>query len=132
MPNKIRIIRDSVCAGDDITAPHETYFEIMPWQTLKAWLEQFKDYLPKQPDAIWTIRADDEKPLAFMTCDENRTPTIDTLHPYKLMSEINMQFIQCRHTCRYEYKNKYPDTMSLIEIKDDLMTKAMQEGGEAK
>ncbi len=125
MQDKIRVTRDSVCAGDSIAAPHETYLDYMPWQTLSSWLNQLKEYLPKQPDILWAISTNN-KDIAFITCDENSKPIIDVIHPYASMAELNLQSIRCNHFYRHDFKDKYPNTMSMFEIKDDLLIKAKQ------
>lgn len=119
MKDIIRITRTSVCAGDSVTAPNEAYLESE--QTLSSLLKEVADYLPRisdMSDLMWLIiDKSTNKTLAFITYDGSNVPIFD------IVLDVVPTEIFCRHYYRYEFRGKYSDDLSIMDIKDKMLAK---------
>ena len=125
--DRITITRTSVCAGDSVNAPNAYDLEYNSETTFKDLMPQIIKYLPKQPDSLWSILYND-KYLAFIACDSDKTISIDIIQPGLKISEIfdpdlngTKKGLFCRYSCRYEYNDKYDKNMSIVNIKNIIM-----------
>lgn len=118
---KIRATRDSVCMGDDCTAPHEAFLEYLPNQGVISLLNTVAEYVPKMSNIVWTVSCG-ETVIGFLISDENRSYTAEADCTDEFAQNISE--IHCRHYYDYEFGNKYPDCGSLLEkVKKNLQMK---------
>ena len=106
--------------GDSVTAPNEAYLDCEPEQTLSDLVSAIIDYLPKisdSTDLLWEIKDKvTSNILALVTFDDTGTPVVD------MISDVAPTELFCRHYWKYEFKGKYPDDMTLVDIKNKMLT----------
>lgn len=101
----IRVTRGSVCAGDDVLAPHEEFIPYSYDEKLSSWLNKLIEYLPKVMGcSMWKVYADSDLMLCIVYGNENGS------YHYKLsvrdcnVAEIGIKEIHCKYFSELDMK----------------------------
>ena len=102
MNTTIHAERDSVCMGDDVTAPNEAELEVRGDMQLSGWLRTVADYVPEMEDVIWSVHEKNRagRVLALLHFDANRTCSIDLQVQDIPMQRANFDAIFCAYFYR--------------------------------
>lgn len=110
--------RDSVCMGDDCTAPNSAELEYFPHQTLSRFLsDTVSGYVPKMGDSVWAV-SNGGKIIGYIIFDENGSCACEIVGSDIPVSELDTGGL----FCRYFYQGaagldsyKYTGCTSLID-----------------
>ncbi|MDE7268468.1 MAG: hypothetical protein K2N89_13480 [Lachnospiraceae bacterium] len=86
---QIKVDRQSVCMGDDVTAPNEKMIDVLETDMLSDVVEKVSIYLPKMSNAVWAVDSGKEV-IAYIIMDDGNNS-----FPYELCIQ-NQLFLQMR------------------------------------
>lgn len=93
---QIKVTRDSVCMGDDVTAPNTEFLDIHKKDMLSDALKKVEKYLPQMSDSVWSVESRG-KVLAYIVMDEYKKTVCELCHPDTLFSEMKVRSLHCSY-----------------------------------
>lgn len=118
---QIKVDRQSVCMGDDVTAPNEKIILVPERSSLVDVIEKVMEYLPKTAHAVWAVDTGREV-VAYIGMDEQGIP-----FPYEFCLENQMFMqtdIQALHCSYFSAKD---EKAALLETAKASMRERFQE-----
>lgn len=110
--------RDSVCMGDDVTAPNEADLETNDQMLLSAFMASVAEYVPEMEDVIWTVHEKNRRGSVIallISAEGSRTYSVALQRKDCPMKNAGFDSIFCRYF--------YPDMLDLKEIGGNLSFK---------
>ncbi|MCH5350204.1 MAG: hypothetical protein J1E40_12825 [Oscillospiraceae bacterium] len=93
---QIKVTRDSVCMGDDVTAPNTEFLDMHKKDMLSDALKKVEKYLPQMSDSVWSVESRG-KVLAYIVMDEYKKTVCELCHPDTLFSEMKVRSLHCSY-----------------------------------
>lgn len=123
-PIELTVDRESVCMGDDVTAPNEKIFPVAENETLSDVMEKICAYLPKMNDVVWSVDTG-IKTEAYIVMETKNRYWYELCEQDKRFAETEIHYLHCRyfHTGRFLYRDqmsgerieKYPECGELLD-----------------
>lgn len=100
----IRVTRQSVCMGDDCTAPNENKIEVFREDSINDVLSKIANHLPQMQNVIWAIDTG-KKVLAYITIDENEKIYYEQCVGEQCFFEMEIERLHCSyfHSRSFDY-----------------------------
>lgn len=125
MDNKyVRVDRQSVCMGDDCTAPNEKMLSVGERDTLSDIFQKIAVYLPQMCDVIWAVDSG-KKVIGYIVMDTNKQARYELCLEDKVFYEMDIEALHCSyfHQGSFEYRNgkddeiieRYPECRTLLD-----------------
>lgn len=119
---QIKVDRDSVCMGDDCTAPNEKRLDVAENALLLDVFWQVAAYLPRMSNAVWAVDTG-KKVIGYIIMDTEIH--YELCQENQLFSEMGTESLHCSyfHSGSFIYRNgangklveRYPESKSLLE-----------------
>ena len=109
MPYAITVERDSVCMGDDVTAPNTTMVSVNDKMHLSTVFSLIAERMPNIRDKqtiVWSVHIDnkDGTPLGMFEIDDMKLSGVTLFVPDQTMQEINIKKLYCRYFYKHSFK----------------------------
>ena len=125
MKNKyVRVDRQSVCMGDDCTAPNEKLISVGERDRLLDIFQMITVYLPQMCDVIWAIDSG-KKVIGYIIVGMDKQVRYELCIKDQVFCELDIEVLHCSyfHQRSFEYCNgndcevveKYPECRTLID-----------------
>ena len=113
---RIQAARDSVCMGDDVTAPNADYFFFPPDNTTDDLLLSLCGYVPHMKNVVWEVICN-KQIIGYLFSDETGYYQYESAGSCEIISELPSHSIFCKYY--YESSdfsgNSFPDGTTLLE-----------------
>lgn len=123
-PKKIiSITRESVCMGDDCTAPNEKHIEVLENDKMTHVFSKIVTYLPKMENVIWAIDTG-KKVLGYIVMDKDTHCCFELCDSDQLFLNMDIHHLHCSyfHSGSFTYQTaenvvieKYSECKTLLE-----------------
>lgn len=102
MPHTITVERDSVCMGDDVTAPNTATVSVNDEMHLSATLSLIAEIMPNISDdntIVWSVHTNEKngKPLGMFEIDDKKLSGVTLFVLDKPMKELGVKKVYCRY-----------------------------------
>lgn len=125
MNNKyVRVDRQSVCMGDDCTAPNEKLLSVCEKDMLSDIFQKISVCLPQMCDVIWAVDSG-KKVIGYIITDANNQVRYELCLKDQVFCELGIEAMHCSyfHQKSFEYQNekngriieKYPECRNLFD-----------------
>lgn len=125
MDNKyIKVGRQSLCMGDDCTAPNEKLILINNKDKLSDVLRKVSGCLPQMCNVIWAV-CSDSKVTGYIITGTNKQIQYELCLENQVFSQLDIEYLFCSyfHQKSFEYINgedggiieKYPECVTLFD-----------------
>lgn len=125
MDNKyIRVGRQSLCMGDDCTAPNEKLILVNKKDMLSDILRKVSDCLPQMHNVIWAV-CSDRKVIGYIITGTNKQVQYELCLENQVFCQMDIESPFCNyfHQKSFEYINgkdggiieKYPECVTLFD-----------------
>ena len=109
MQYSITVERDSVCMGDDVTAPNTTTVFANDDMHLSTAFSLIAEKMPKVRDKntiVWSVHTNDKSgtPLGMFEIDDMELSGVTLFVPDQTMKEINLKKVYCRYFHKHSFK----------------------------
>lgn len=106
--NVITVERDSVCMGDDVTAPNTTTVSVNAEMHLSTAFSLIAEKMPHVCDTqtiVWSVHANNENgtPLGMFEIDDMKLSGVTLFVPDKTMQEVNIEKVYCRYFHKHSF-----------------------------
>lgn len=122
---RVLVERDSVCIGDDCTAPNSKYILFENGISLSSLLSQIAQYVPDysgRQHTIWGIEHN-RVPIAFLECDEHNEYKCILAHNDISADFLNEGKIYCRYF--FDYRGNLSTNLINIRVSDHSGARAL-------
>ena len=92
---ELTVDRESVCMGDDVTAPNEKIFPVAENETLSDVMEKICAYLPKMNDVVWSVDTG-IKTEAYIVMETKNRYWYELCEQDKRFAETEIHYLHCR------------------------------------
>ncbi len=120
----IRVDRESVCMGDDCTAPNEKRFPIRESDMLSDIFQMIAGYLPYMRDVVWAVDSG-KKIVGYIMMDMNGPVRYEFCLEDQVFYKLDMKALHCSYFYqgKFVYTNgedgavveKYPECKTLLD-----------------
>lgn len=100
--------RESVCMGDDCTAPNASVLAFKPDMFISEWLNTVADYVPTMHNVVWSVHSH-RKVLGYLIFDTSGDFSIELAVPDQPMSELGISAVFCRYFYEGKLRNDIAD-----------------------
>ena len=102
MQYAVTVDRDSVCMGDDVTAPNTTVVSTNDAMHLSTLFRLIADKMPKvnaKNTIVWSVHTNEKngKPLGMFEIDDKKLSGVTLFVPDKPMKELGVKKVYCRY-----------------------------------
>jgi len=102
MQYAVTVDRDSVCMGDDVTAPNTTVVSTNDAMHLSTLFRLIADKMPKVSDKntiVWSVHTKNKNgtPLGMFEIDDMELSGVTLFVPDQTMKEISIKKVYCRY-----------------------------------
>ena len=97
---KIHVERDSVCMGDDATAPNAESFSFAPNEPIDVLMQSLCGYVPQMKNVVWEIFCSNTA-IGYILSDDTGRYQYEILGSVRIISELPTGKI----FCKYHYEN---------------------------
>ena len=120
---QITVDRDSVCMGDDVTAPNARTLDIGVRAMLSEVLERVAAYLPNMHGTIWTVDSGRQVLAYILMADDGRI-SLELCQPDRPFRDLEIKALHCQYfpPWRFTWKEKtgeivekYPECGTLLD-----------------
>ena len=112
---RIRAERDSVCMGDDVTAPNaETLFFLFT-KTIEDLMQSLCGYVPHMKNVVWEVLCN-KQTIGYLFSDETGQYQFETAGSCRFISELPSHNIFCKYYYdrRDASKDSFPEDLTLL------------------
>lgn len=120
----VRVDRESVCMGDDCTAPNEKLFPVRERDMLSDIFQMIAGYLPHMRDVVWAVDSG-KKIVGYIVMEMNEQVRYEFCLEDQVFCGLDMKALHCSyfHQRRFVYTNKedgsvvekYPECRTLLD-----------------
>lgn len=118
---QIRVDRDSVCMGDDATAPNAVLIDLLETDLFSDMVKKVVQHLPLMPNSVWAIDSGQEV-IAYVITDDRKG-----FYSYELCTRdwncviAGIKTLHCSYFCSYGEK-----TPPIVEAKRCMRRRFME------
>ena len=99
---QIKVDRQSVCMGDDVTAPNEKVIDISETDMLSDVVEKVAMYLPKMSNAVWAVDSGKEIIAYIIMGDRNVSVPYELYLENQVFGEMGIKALHCSYFPSYD------------------------------
>lgn len=93
---QIKITRDSVCMGDDVSAPNADLINFNEKDMLSDIFKKVEKYLPQMADVVWAVDSG-RTVLGYIIMDKNKRSVYEICQPDKMFFEMEIRSLHCSY-----------------------------------
>ena len=97
---RIHVERDSVCMGDDVTAPNAESFCFAQNEPIDVLMLSLCGYVPRMKNVAWEILCSNTA-VGYLLSDDTGRYQYEILGSVRFISELPA----CKIICKYHYEN---------------------------
>ena len=99
---QINVDRQSVCMGDDVTAPNEKMIDISETDMLSDVVEKVAMYLPKMSNAVWAVDSGKEIIAYIIMDDRNVSVPYELYIKNQVFCQMGIKALHCSYFPSYD------------------------------